>query len=225
MTRMIQTLGMGDPAPVPEAAGELVRFEAREDGSIIRHVQREHHLTCRHEVMVAIDCSASMATYLKVAADGAMDFCNTAIRRQYHVGLIDFARESFILLRPTRDKALIRKWLSDLIPGGKTNMAAAIANARRVLVGHHARALLILSDGRPDDPDKAIHEASRARADGIEILTIGVGDARRDFLEEISTARELVVMENYRRLPQGFATASALLPVHANVGLLPGGST
>lgn len=214
--------GQARPA-LPGGINELVRYEALADGSIVRHVQREHRLACRHEAMVAIDCSGSMASYLREAADGAMDFCNAAMERKYHVGLIDFARQSYLLLRPTRDKALIRKWLNALIPGGKTNMSAAIAQAREVLVGHHKRVLVILSDGRPDHPDKAIREAARAREEGIEILTIGVGDARRDFLAEIATTRELVVMENYRRLRQGFATVSTLLPIQAGRPLLPGG--
>ncbi|CAL1526575.1 unnamed protein product [Lymnaea stagnalis] len=65
---------------------------------------------------------------------------------------------------------------------GRTNTPMAIRHARRKLLGHDnarphvAHVLIILTDGQSDDLTETIAEAELARAEGIQIFAIGIGD-------------------------------------------------
>jgi Ca-activated chloride channel homolog len=143
-----------------------------------------------HDVMIAIDVSASMQ-----AADVEPNRLGRAIEAAgilvasldgARVGLVLFGGQTYPLTPPTHDRGV----LAFLMGGVTPTIASAHDPGTLVSSGLDAaasmfqptegaaprRTILLLSDGGAGEPDGAVLAAvSRAAADGIEVHTIGMG--------------------------------------------------
>jgi uncharacterized protein YegL len=72
--------------------------------------------------------------------------------------------------------------------------------------------IVIATDGRPDSKRNAIKEAEKAKADNIDIITIGTDDAEQDFLKKMATRAELGNKVTREVFSQAISDASKLLP-------------
>jgi Mg-chelatase subunit ChlD len=88
-------------------------------------------------------------------------------------GLVSFDDEAKSVRLPD-EKTPFAESVAALEVGGSTNMAAGIFVAYMTLQqAPGEKAMVIISDGLPDDDDKAINVAKSAKAFGVRVITIG----------------------------------------------------
>lgn len=164
-----------------------------------------------------IDCSSSMeGSKLQQAKEGALGFAESAIKKHYSIGLISFADSAESLTEPQRDPVVFQECFRGLQASGGTNMTDAIEMATRklqLLTG--TRAMVIVTDGQPNGRETCLAAAEKAKGFGIDIITIGTGDADITFLRQISTRADLAIAVAAHQLKGGISAAVNLLPNRA----------
>lgn len=160
-----------------------------------------------------IDCSGSMAgEKLEQAKRGGVDFARGAVAKGYMLGLITFDDEAHLRCEPAGSAAL-ENALSEIRVAGSTNMTAALSLATEKLRNKGAnRAVILITDGAPDDAPSAIAAAEEMKKNGVDIITIGTFDANADFLARLATRSDLSMTVRDDELQLGISSASALLP-------------
>ena len=174
-------------------------------------------------VYLVIDCSGSMqGNKLNQAKKGALNFAKEAKTKGYSVGLIQFHSNVTHLCEPTREIALLKRYLENIEVGDATHMAKAIELARKKLEGMKgALAMLVATDGMPNgpgDPEASLEASKRAKGKRIDIITIGTDDADQGFLQELASRTELGVKVARVQFEQAITLAAKKLP------MLPGKS-
>lgn len=164
--------------------------------------------------LLLIDCSDSMdGSKLSEAKQGASAFALDARTKHYLVGLIAFASDAELVCKLAESPSTLDSAISALETNGSTNMADAIKLAKGELMSSAgARAIVVATDGMPDDKTAAIRAADEAKALGIDIIAIGTGDADREFLNRIASRTDLTVMVQAAQLKAGIVGAVGLLP-------------
>jgi len=166
-------------------------------------------------VYLIVDCSGSMAEGNKIeqAKKGAIGFAGEAQRKEYSVGLIQFASHAEHIFEPQNELTSLNASVERLSANGSTNMAAAIQMARNNLLDKAGeKVICIVTDGMPDDKEATLAEANEARTQGIEIMTIGTDGADKDFLEELATRKELSLKVLRDQLERGIVSMAKMLP-------------
>ncbi len=166
-------------------------------------------------VYLIVDCSGSMTEGNKIdqAKIGAMGFAREAQRKEYSVGLIQFASYAEHILEPQKEFSGFNANVERLSAGGSTNMSAAIHMAIDNLFGKAGeKVICIVTDGMPDDKKATLDAAHDARKQAIEIMTIGTDDADKDFLEELATRKVLSLKVSRDRLERGIVSMAKMLP-------------
>ena len=165
-------------------------------------------------VYLAIDCSASMAgAKLEQAKAGAIGFFNEARLKGYAVGLIRFETSATHICEPQKDLSGLRRFVEKLRLGGSTDMAGGIQLAvERLRQRTGVRAIVVVTDGLPNNRKKANAAAQEAKDREIDIITIGTEDADRIFLKELASRSDLSVMVSSDDLGSGIASTAKMLP-------------
>lgn len=107
----------------------------------------------------------------------------------------------------THDGAAVKLAVDAIVAGGSTFAAAAVAAARTELTGPRRTAgstqvLVLLTDGQIEDATQTTTEADAAKAAGLRILTIGLGDVNQSYLQSLASAPS----DNYYTpTPEGLA--------------------
>lgn len=172
----------------------------------------EAHRRKTGTVYLLLDCSTSMEDKLGEARAGAEGFAREALRCGFLVGLGTFASSAFHLLDPQPDPLGLPRALPGLTADGSTDMAAGIALAGVHLIrGVGERILCVVTDGEPNDEAAALAAAATLRAAGVDIMVIGTGAAREDFLKRLATRSALAVKVESRQLGSGIASMAKLL--------------
>lgn len=167
---------------------------------------------------LVIDCSSSMAgDKLNQAKRGASRFARDALSKGYSTGLIQFDSSASLLSEPTKEISVLERYLSGMVAGGSTNMAAAIRLAHEQLVGKTGfRAMVIVTDGMPDSVSDSLRAGKDAKKDGIDIITIGTDDADQEFLKKLSSRAELGAKVSREQFEQSIASSVKMLPSDTN---------
>ena len=151
-------------------------------------------------------------TALDVAKVEAIEFANKARAQRYLTGLVSFDDQAKVIRSP-EDKTPFPESVAALEVGGSTNMAAGIFVAYTTLQqATGERAMVIISDGLPDDEEKAMNAAKSAKAFGVRIITIGVPGANEEFLKRIASASDLGTLTEFEHLRDAMNRAVKLLP-------------
>jgi len=166
-------------------------------------------------VYLIVDCSGSMAESNKMeqAKRGAYGFAENAQKKDYYVGLIQFASDADHIIDPQIDVKILNGYLEKMVAGGSTNMAAAIRLVVDKFEGKLGeKVICIITDGMPDDRKAALDVANDARTKGIDIMTIGTDDADKAFLEKLATRKDLSLKVSRDRLEHGIVSMAKMLP-------------
>ena len=117
------------------------------------------------------------------------------------------------ICEPQLDSSRLRQYVEKLKLGGTTDMAAGIDLANEKLrQWAGSRAMVVVTDGLPNDCEAALSSAQRAKSSGVDIITIGTDDADRDLLSRLATKTELSVMVSRHNLGRGIASTAKMLP-------------
>jgi Mg-chelatase subunit ChlD len=161
-----------------------------------------------------IDCSSSMASgKIAQAREGALAFAKDALKKHYAVGLISFATKSKTLCVPEQNLTMLASTIERLEANGTTNMADAIKQATKHMEKCSGiRAIVIVTDGVPDDPNLTLGAAKQAKKAGIDIIAIGTDDADQQFLAQIASRTDLAFKVSRTELKSGITHAAKMLP-------------
>lgn len=159
-----------------------------------------------------IDCSSSMrGEKLTEAKSGAMGFAREA--KGYRVGIIAFATHAHLVAEPLDDLAVLREKLDGLRASGSTHLVEAINLAAEQFASPCMRgAVVVVTDGMPDHVGAALKAAQKLKDRGVEVITIGTGDADVDFLKKLASRPRLAVPVAEKQLASGIVSAARLLP-------------
>lgn len=171
-------------------------------------------------VYLLLDISGSMGGQkLAQAKRGAINFAEDARGKRYVVGLIEFSTTATHLCESQQDISTLTQYLERMDAGGATNMSDAISLALQKMSDRRGyRAMVIVTDRMPNSLDTALEAAQEAKANGIDILTIGTDDADSDFLAKLASKTELSVNVLSDSLEEGVTSMAKMLPLSGKRG-------
>ncbi len=156
-------------------------------------------------------------TALDVAKVEAIEFANKARAQRYLTGLVSFDDQAKIIRHP-EEKIPFTESVAALEVGGSTNMAAGVFVASTTMQDAPGeKAMVIISDGLPNDEEKTIAAAKSAKSLGVRIITIGVPGANDAFLRKIASASDLATLTEFENLGDAMDKAVKLLPAPRNI--------
>lgn len=144
----------------------------------------------RIDVVLVIDASTSMRAptragrpKIDAAVDAATRFLDRLALPEDQAALVAFNAEATVLSRLSGDRPALVQALSTLRTEGLTRIHLGMDLARElVLAGEHRSenlpAIVLVTDGRsnPDPGQMAVDAAAMAKAAGIRVFTVGLGD-------------------------------------------------
>ena len=166
------------------------------------------------DVMLAIDLSGSMnGEPTKKAVSAMVDFVEQMNSDYTRIGIIAFADIPKIILKPTDNFKKVRHELSwlKMVNVGICNKAEPFKAAYRVLKGgfmqkeSDIKYIVVLTDGRWDNPSDAIRAAKECHKAGIEVMALGFGCADYAFLKEIASTDEFASITDLSELGSSFS--------------------
>lgn len=191
---------------------------------------------------VLLDVSGSMdGKRMEEAQNACRKLITKTLDLDVHrLGLITFGSQAKLLCSLTQDKGSLLKAVEEagVLLFGSTNMSEAIKMGRNELRGDYSssrsnsspflrdilklfglegddfrnKAMILITDGDPDNRKAALQEAAAARNSQISIATIGVYGAVEEFLRKISDDSNLCFMvNNIEKLSDTFGQAVANL--------------
>jgi Mg-chelatase subunit ChlD len=135
------------------------------------------------DIVLAIDRSFSMMENNKITdtIQAALSFADQMDMSRDRLGLVTFNNGAALAQGLTADRDAVKRAISAIRPAGGTNIASALETASTELLGPRSRdtarpVLILLTDGKDDQPDAALQMAEAAKASGIRLFTIGFGE-------------------------------------------------
>lgn len=141
-------------------------------------------------VVLCVDVSYSMAGEpLREAQRGGEGFIDDATDGGYEVGLVLWGSDVRASAAPAAEVRRARDVLRAAEPEGSTNLNPALEAAEKMLraTGSDDQVCVVFTDGVFGDTRSAVETANRMKAQGIRILTIGLGRAAARGLEGIAS--------------------------------------
>lgn len=153
-----------------------------------------------HDVMLVLDRSGSMSLDpdgdgntklddLKAAAEAFVDRLTTSDL----VGLVSYADSATLDAQLTDDHAGVKTAINALTASGLTNIADGIDTAHGEFMSSRDRPdadniMVVLSNGVPVASPDPVPEADQAKADGIRLITVALGeDANDSLMQELAS--------------------------------------
>jgi Mg-chelatase subunit ChlD len=164
-------------------------------------------------VFLLLDCSGSMSGYkLNQAKQGILHFAKDAINKNYQVGLIKFDSDATVVCMPNIKLSQIEKNFNKFKATGSTNMVDAINMAHEYLNKYPTPlAMVVATDGIPNNVEGSLQAGNKAKQDGIEIITIGTDDADRNFLSKLASKNNLSSVVTKENFAKAIASSAMLL--------------
>jgi Ca-activated chloride channel family protein len=152
----------------------------------IAHAERCATLPQPLELALVLDTSSSMAAPTApggvtklAAAQAAAEAFMAALRAQDRVAVVVFDGTARLALDLSADQGAARRAIGGLATGLGSRLDLGLAVGRAALAESRpdaAKVLVLLTDGRPSAGAEAVLAAAEsARADGVELYTIGLG--------------------------------------------------
>jgi Mg-chelatase subunit ChlD len=192
---------------------DLLRFDKSTGQLFLKSANGQQQIVTPAEttktVFVLVDASGSMAINNKFqdAKDGALDFGLVCIKKRYQVGVVVFSTKASAT-SPTADPSALRAKIDRLQQtGGGTYLAAALGHTLEYKPAY----VLVVTDGMVADSVESLAVATRLKASGTEILTVGTDDADETFLAELASRSDLSVKVAAADLAHTISDTSRLL--------------
>lgn len=141
--------------------------------------------------LLTLDTSGSMSGEPLAAAKQVANEFLTAVPEEVQVGLVTFATEAQLLVRPTTDRDAVSTAIASLQAKGKTSLYDAVAVSARTIAPADLGTTVILSDGADSASTLTLSQAaSAAKKSGATFDAISFGSDRSQLkaLEVISGA-------------------------------------
>jgi hypothetical protein len=150
-------------------------------------------------------------TRLDVAKEKAVEFADKARSQRYLTGVVTFNSSAWVACSPS-PAADVKESMKLLEADGTTDMAKGIRLATKELAGEGQRAMVVLSDGQPDDTEDAVAAAQEAKDAGIRVIAIGIPGADEASLRRIASHADLAVLSRVESLGLALDNALKMLP-------------
>lgn len=173
-------------------------------------------------VALLIDVSSSMSSRpLEEAKIGAENFVKESLSSGYSVALVSFGSTATVECGLTKREQQLQQCILQLAASGSTNMAAALEEGGRILIGKRPPcAICLVTDGYPDDPRSALQQAELLKRRGVEIIVLGTEGADHEFLRKLASCNQLARAGSSRTLAIDLGRLAHLLPGRPARGLL-----
>jgi Mg-chelatase subunit ChlD len=145
------------------------------------------------------------------AKQGTIDFAKEASEKGYATALAIFGSRAAMVCDLTVDVAKFMRKVDRLdvgLVGGTTNMGAGLALAAKF---PHLNAVVVVTDGKPNDKRAALSAAEVLKKRGMDILCIGTDDADKRFLSKLASRSDLAIHVEPQELRTSIKDASRML--------------
>jgi Mg-chelatase subunit ChlD len=153
------------------------------------------------DILLLIDCSGSMGdefqegdehlSRLQAAKRSGLIFLSQLDRLADRVGVIAFAREAREIAPLSNDFEQASQAIKSISLGNETNihdgLEKAIESFSHSSLTKRPRVVILLSDGE-SDAQTAISSAEKLKQSGAHLVSIGIGKANRDLLEQLASS-------------------------------------
>jgi molecular chaperone DnaK (HSP70) len=168
------------------------------------------------EAIICVDLSGSMAGEpTKIAIEAVRGFADKLLSGDIpaKIGVLAFGDEIDILCTPESDYKIISDKINMLryTNVGAGNNADPFDRARLIMAGADAQYIVILTDGVWNDPKRAIANSVSCRKSGIDVISLGFGDADKKFIEKMATVKELSDYTELSNLGASFARIAQVI--------------
>jgi molecular chaperone DnaK (HSP70) len=217
-------------ATVKDGGPLVLRVEpVPEDMSWLREAPQEAQSAALRNVTVylVIDLSGSMdGEPIKEASKAAISFAERLDLQRFSVGILTFADSVNELLRPSRNLWEIKhhlKTLPKLVYGGTSG-----DSFRKILSlynGDERCFVVVLTDGEWEHQGRAIKDAEKCKARGIEIIAMGFSNADYEFLKRIATSDENALFTDLGKLKASFSKIAQEFNTSSDIRVTVDGSS
>ncbi|WP_346684324.1 Hsp70 family protein [Megamonas hypermegale] len=160
------------------------------------------------DFMLLLDTSGSMygraLTEAKKACNALLDeMIDFSVHR---VGLVTFDSTAHKLSKLSKDKEMLKSYVSDISATGGTNMVSALHLAYDELSNSkNERVVIIVTDGYPDSIAETLNFAAKLKFANMRIIAIGVGSGIKfDFLKHLAGINDAYKLNNMSELRKTF---------------------
>lgn len=167
------------------------------------------------DILLLMDTSGSMygkgLAGLKSASIALVsEMVNLDINR---VGLISFDNSVRVLSKLSQDKEKLVSDINLLSAFGGTDLAGALERAKITYENSGSQKIaIIVTDGYPNDKNKALAEAQNLSNSGVRVIAIGAGsDIGENFLRDLAGKNDYYLIENMGVLKETFKTVVSRL--------------
>lgn len=158
-----------------------------------------------------LDVSGSMyGSRINEAKNACINLIQETLDLNIHrLGIITFGSRVQMISNLTQNKDKLIAAVKNVISNGSTNMSDAIKLAYDSYDNNKSnKAIILITDGQPDNYELTHYIANKAKSHGVSIATIGVHDADETFLRRISGDTNLTFMvNNISKLSETFGEA------------------
>jgi len=164
--------------------------------NIIKAIEKKGYLKGfkkkKNQVEVLLDCSGSMeGEKISQAKNGIFSLFQESAKAGYSAELISFANSAELICSKNSQKQ-IKEITNTIKTNGYTNMVDALLLAENRLTGINGqKAIVLATDGYPNNPKETIEIAKKLKKQNIEIITIGTDDADEEFLKKLASHESL----------------------------------
>lgn len=169
--------------------------------------------TTPQALVLLLDTSGSMSGgRLREVKTAASDFVQRQTSQDNEFAVISFASSSRVETALTTNKNQIEQSINDLVEGGSTAMASGLDLATTELESTSlAKNILLFTDGIPNSESNTLQVAQQVKADNINLIAVGTGDAEVNFLEEVTGDSDLVFYAGSNNFDQAFQDAADVI--------------
>ena len=158
--------------------------------------------------MLLLDTSGSMygraLTEAKKACNALLDeMIDFSVHR---MGLVTFDSTAHKLSKLSKDKEMLKSYVSDISATGGTNMAAALQFAYDELYkSKNEKVVIVVTDGYPDSMTTTLSFAAKLKFENMRVIAIGVGSGIEfDFLKQLADKDDAYKLDNMSELRKTF---------------------